>query len=696
MAPKFEIVFPAYNEAKRLKEFRTVEKYDEYFAKRCAPGDYSILVVINGSTDGTAEAVRDTAKGSGRVRYIEIPEKGKGFALIEGLKHVTAPLMVFADIDGSAGPEQAEKLLNLAQGQDIVAGSRRMPGFRITFRPPLARRVNSALASFAVRLFTGLPVRDPFCGLKVFRTEQLKKILPSCKAGGSLIDVEALSAARRAGMAIKEVPIEWGYTPGSKASIVTSDMRNLPGLIRIGFRISPVRAALLFLLLLNLADFINYSLTAARYPYSINIVEGAMWASGFWSRSIGYYPDCSQWPYWPTAYPPLFYIVAGWMHRITGLGLEAGRIISLLSAAGISVLIAMNAAKRNAGRFWAAVFFMAFLSIHGVAYWGNLYRVDMLEAFFVCLALYIGLDGRVSAPKMAASSALLSLAFFTKSTVVIPAAVLFFYWFAGDRAGNKRKRPALTAVLLFAALTSAVFFSWQAATAGQFAFQVFGIMLRFTEFKLSLGIGLLKCFIRETWPLLIAVALSFRYYRGLTGPEKTRVLFLSAGLAGSIAFILAAGSRIGSDTNYLIEAYIWLLLLAGSLVSAPSVSAAGKSAATVLFLLFALINLLPQPGAKPPFREEKKAKDIAVQLAADTDKFVISEDASIAILAGKGPVFEPYIMDRLWMLGLWDPSRFISGIDSGIYSLVYADKIWNCTKYIDSPLNRYYNKISIK
>lgn len=700
MAPKFEIVFPACNEAKRLLKYRTVEKYDRYFGERYGRGEYSILVVINGSTDGTANVLEGIARNSANIRHIEIPQKGKGRALIEALKHVTAPLMVFADIDGSAGPEEADKLLKFAHDFDIVAGSRRIPGSKITSPAPLSRKINSALASLAVRFFTGLPVKDPFCGLKVFKTARLREIIQSCKSDGSLMDVEVLYEARRAGISIKEIPIEWSYTPGSRASIIRSDIRNLAGLIGIAGRpLPPGHVALILLLLVNLAYFIYYSLAASRYPYSINIVEGAMWASNFWSQSLGYYPDYHQWPYWPTAYAPVFYVAAGWMHKLSGLGLEAGRIISFLSACGIAVLLGMNASKRGGGRAWAAVLFLMFLSINAVAYWGNLYRVDMLEALFICLALYTGLDSKAGALKIAAASSLLCLAFFTKSMIAIPAAVLFVYWaYTG--------RPALKAAFLFAVLASAVFFAWQAATAGQFASQAFGMMLKFTEINPNLGMTLLKRFISETWPLLIAVMVCFRY-RVLPAAERTRAVFLSAGLAGSMAYILIAGSRVGSDTNYFIEAYIWLLLLAGSLVSAPGLAKSRKTAVGALLCLFALMNL-PMPGSYPffwkeipafpgdYFAQQKAAKNNAMRAAASTTNYVIAEDASVALIAGKGPVYEPYIMDRLWMLGLWDPSRFISGIEGGKYSLVHADLVWNNTKYIDSPLNRYYNRIRIR
>ncbi|MDD5269975.1 MAG: glycosyltransferase [Candidatus Omnitrophica bacterium] len=700
MAPKFEIVFPAHNEAERLLKYRTVEKYDRYFGERFAQGEYSILVVSNGSTDGTEKTLEDIARSSANVRYICIRQKGKGRALVEALKHVTAPLMAFADIDGSAGPEEAEKLLKLARDHDIVAGSRRMQGSNINSPAPLSRKINSALAAGAVRFFTGLQVSDPFCGLKVFRTARLREIIASCKSAGSLIDAEVLYEARRAGMDIKETPVEWSHTPGSKALIIRSDIRNLAGLIGIAGRpLPPGHIALILLLALNFAYFTYYSIAASRLPYSINIVEGAMWASNLWSRSLGYYPDYNQWPYWPTAYAPVFYIAAGWMHKLSGLGLEAGRIISLLSACGIAVLLGINASKRGGGRFWAAAFFLLFLSINTVAYWANLYRVDMLEAFFICLALYIGLDANVNALKMYASSALLCLAFFTKSMIAIPAAVLFVYWaYVG--------RPALKAAFLFAALTAAAFFAWQAATAGQFASQAFGMMLKFTEVEPGLGIALLKRFISETWPLFIAVMVCFRF-RVLLSAERRRAFFLTAGLAASMAYILAAGSRIGSDTNYFIEAYVWLLLLAGSLVSATGLAKGRKAAAGALLCLFALLNL-PMPGSYPffwkdipafpgdYFAQEKAAKDGPMHAAAATGKYVIAEDASVAIIAGKGPVFEPYIMDRLWMLGLWDPSRFVSGIEGGMYSLVHADLVWNNTKYIDSPLNRYYNRIRIR
>ncbi len=235
MTPEFEIVFPAYNEEKRLSQSNVLEVYHDYLTRKFG-NRFKIWVVINGTTDHTEEILAGISKRYPDIFYVNIPEKGKGAAFREALRHLSAPLFAFVDLDGAIFPDQLDRLFSEIKDKEIVIGSRKCKGAKLLVRPPWYRRWNSFFARLFVRLFLGLPVQDPFCGFKMYRRESLIRLQPFLTLQTAMIDVNILYAAQQQGMKIKEVPIEWRHVAGSKVSLLKSDWKNFKEVLKIKYR----------------------------------------------------------------------------------------------------------------------------------------------------------------------------------------------------------------------------------------------------------------------------------------------------------------------------------------------------------------------------------------------------------------------------------------------------------------------------
>ncbi len=145
---------------------------------------------------------------------------------------------------------------------------------------------------------------------------------------------------------------------------------------------------LLFIVLgINFFQFLHQASILLSHPYSVNVIEDSMWASSVLSRMIGLYPDYLQWPYVPTFYPPLFYLFVIPLHETFGFGIMAGRLLSGLSALGISLLLFRTVYEGTKKWELSAAVFLAFFLSPDIYYWGLLYRIDMLMLFFLDLAI---------------------------------------------------------------------------------------------------------------------------------------------------------------------------------------------------------------------------------------------------------------------------------------------------------------------
>jgi dolichol-phosphate mannosyltransferase len=174
----------------------------------------SILVVDDGSPDGTAELAEARAAELGQIEVLRRPAKaGLGSAYRAGFAHGLAAghlALVEMDADLSHDPDDLVRLLGaLADGADLAIGSRYVPG-GATPEWPLPRRLLSRWANRYAGFMLGLPVRDTTAGFRAYRAELLQRIdFGASQADGYAFQVELTYDAHRAGGRIVEVPISF-------------------------------------------------------------------------------------------------------------------------------------------------------------------------------------------------------------------------------------------------------------------------------------------------------------------------------------------------------------------------------------------------------------------------------------------------------------------------------------------------------
>ncbi len=227
----YSFVIPAYNESARIRP--TLDELLRYVREQSR--DAEILVVNDGSSDETAEIVRDYGKLHPQVRLVENPgNRGKGFSVRNGMLHARGDICLFTDADLSSPMTEAHKLFDaINQGADIAIGSRWLRAELQTERQPLYRQLFGRIFNLALRILLGLQFADTQCGFKAFRREAAQLIFPLQKIERWGFDPEILFLARRAGLRVKEVPVLWAHSEGTRLHPFRDGMRMFWELLRI-------------------------------------------------------------------------------------------------------------------------------------------------------------------------------------------------------------------------------------------------------------------------------------------------------------------------------------------------------------------------------------------------------------------------------------------------------------------------------
>jgi glycosyltransferase involved in cell wall biosynthesis len=208
-AELISIVMPAFNESEfiagNLRE--VVETFSSFGA------NYEVILVDDGSHDNTyLHALRVLVEHPERVRVLRYDDnQGKGNALMVGAMAAKGEYVVFLDADMDLHPSQLPTFFTIMQheGSDAVIGSKRHPGSLVKY-PPL-RKIYSAGYYAIVRALFGLPLRDTQTGLKLFRTELVKDVVPRVLAKRFAFDIEMLSVAHHLGYSIVDAPVILGF-----------------------------------------------------------------------------------------------------------------------------------------------------------------------------------------------------------------------------------------------------------------------------------------------------------------------------------------------------------------------------------------------------------------------------------------------------------------------------------------------------
>ena len=227
------IVVPAYNEALRLPG--TLDAIRAYLAGTRTEAD--IIVVDDGSTDGTASLVRDLARSwhTGNLEVISYqPNRGKGSAVREGVLAARQDVVVMTDADLSTPISEMPKLLAaIAGGASVAVGSRYLDRQLLEVRQPLYRELSASLYNRAVQRWLIPGIRDTQCGFKAFQRPAGVELFTPLIIQGFAFDVEILYRAHRRGMTITEVPVIWRDMSGSTVQPLKHAITSTLSLVKI-------------------------------------------------------------------------------------------------------------------------------------------------------------------------------------------------------------------------------------------------------------------------------------------------------------------------------------------------------------------------------------------------------------------------------------------------------------------------------
>ena len=194
-----EVVVPVYNEEPILRS--QLES-----ALKDLPGGFGILVVENGSDDGTAEILREMADRWPRnLRVLSLPEPNYGRAMMEGILGSGAEVLITDDLDVLDRDFWARGLEDLSpKGPDLIQGSKVLAGK--SDRRPLSRRIATLVLTFFLRTLLGYRGTDTH-GPKVFWRGKLAPVVESCRMELDIFPTELVVRAQRRGLEILEIPI---------------------------------------------------------------------------------------------------------------------------------------------------------------------------------------------------------------------------------------------------------------------------------------------------------------------------------------------------------------------------------------------------------------------------------------------------------------------------------------------------------
>ncbi len=231
--PTVEIVVPTHNEAHVLES--SITRLHQFLVERF-PLPWKITIADNGSTDGTSVVARRLARTIPGVSVLVLPAAGRGGALRAAWMRSNAEIVAYTDVDLSTDLDALFPLVAplISGHSDVAVGSRLAWGSRTdrgTKREVISRTYNRLL-----RVALRTPVRDAQCGFKAMSADVARRLLPVVRDDGWFFDTELIIRAKRAGLRVFEVPVDWVDDDDSRVNILRTSWDDLRGVARLAFR----------------------------------------------------------------------------------------------------------------------------------------------------------------------------------------------------------------------------------------------------------------------------------------------------------------------------------------------------------------------------------------------------------------------------------------------------------------------------
>jgi dolichyl-phosphate beta-glucosyltransferase len=230
LGPELSIVIPAHNEAARLNDgFARLRPVVDAIGVDLV----EVIVIDDGSSDATgpvAAGIYGALPHAQVVRHDR--NRGKGAAVRLGLAIATGHRVVICDADMAIDPAHIPEMIAALDGAPIAFGSRAVDG-EIRYRSWMRTRAGAIFNSI-VRRRVGTELRDTQCGFKAMRIGPARLLACLGVIDGFAFDVELISLARRTGLAIATVPVQWDDVRGSSVRPFSDSPRMLRDIGSIG------------------------------------------------------------------------------------------------------------------------------------------------------------------------------------------------------------------------------------------------------------------------------------------------------------------------------------------------------------------------------------------------------------------------------------------------------------------------------
>lgn len=211
------LIIPAFNEEQRIG--KSLEQIFLFCNAQRYP--YEVIVVDDGSTDGTVELVRKRFRDQPQLRVMQQPtRRGKGAAVQQGMLQGHGDYLFFLDADLSVPIETLSTFLSELQNRcDAAIASRRTPGATIEVHQPMFREMMGRVFTLLSNVILGLKHSDVTCGFKGFRREVARELFSRQRLRNWSFDSEILYLACLKGYRVSEIPVSWRNDKATKITL---------------------------------------------------------------------------------------------------------------------------------------------------------------------------------------------------------------------------------------------------------------------------------------------------------------------------------------------------------------------------------------------------------------------------------------------------------------------------------------------